>query len=167
MIPPVTPAVLHMDETMRMAHLGCVVAAVWLDAPTLPQMQTFASHSRRVSKREDGSFLFNLVVDGTPSFDSRVREEANKLTLEGVNRRGAAHVILVEGFRGAAVRAFLSSLLMINKPKTPTKVVGDVPSATGFACECLGGGRVESDSRLLARFIEWSVSRQGEWPPPW
>jgi hypothetical protein len=167
MIPPVTPAVLHMDETMRMAHFGCVVGVVWLDAPRLTQMQTFASHSRRVSKQHDGSFLFNLIVDGTPSFDSKVREEAHKLTVEGVNRRGAAHVILVEGFRGAAVRAFLGSMLMLNKPKTPTKVVADVHSATAFACECLGGGRVESDSRTLVRFVEWAVSREGEWPRPW
>lgn len=149
-----------------MAHLGCVVGATWLDAPTAAQMNVFAVNSRRVSAVHQGSLLFNIVVDGTPSFDPRVREEAAKLTAEGVNRRGAAHVILVEGFRGAAVRAFLSSLLVINRPKTPTAVVADVHAAVKHACTCLGGSRPESDSRLLTHFIEWCASREGEWPPP-
>lgn len=162
-----TPVVLYQDETMRMSHLGCVVGTTWLDAPTLPQMQMFASHARRVSQQFDGSFLFNMVIDGTPSFDGRVRDEAAKLTAEGVNRRGAAHVILVGGFRGAAVRAFLGGLLVINKPAIPTKVFADAPSAVAYACTCLGGSRPESDSRMLAKFIEWSVSREGTWPPVW
>lgn len=150
-----------------MAHLGCVVASVWLDAPSYPQMQTFGVIARRVSAIHDGSYLFNLVIDGTPSFDPRVREEAARLTAEGVNRRGACHVILVDGFRGAATRAFLASLLMINKPKTPAKVVADVQSAVSHACSCLGGGRPEADSRLLMKYIGWATSRDGTWPPPW
>lgn len=161
------PIVLHIEEKHRMAQLGCVVACVWLDAPTYPQMQTFASVARRAAAQNQGSYLFNLVIDGTPSFDPRVREEAQRLTAEGVNRRGACHVILVDGFRGAATRAFLSSLLMLNKPKTPAKVVADVASAVQHACTCLGGGRPEADSRLLTRFVEWSIARGPSWPPPW
>lgn len=161
------PTVLHHEGTHRMALLGCVVASVWLDAPTYPQMQTFATHARRAAAAHQGTYLFNLVIDGTPSFDNRVREEAARLTAEGVNRRGACHVILVDGFRGAATRAFLSSLLMLNKPKTPAKVVADVPGAIQHACTCLGGGRPEADSRLLTHFVEWAISREGTWPPPW
>lgn len=162
-----TPAVLYQDSTFRMAHYGCVVGAAWLDAPHASQMGMFAMHARRVSAMHEGSFLFNIIVDGTPSFDPKVREEAARLTAEGVNRRGAGHLILVEGFRGAAVRAFLSSLLVINRPKTPTVVVADIPAAVKHACTCLGGARPEADSRELTRFIQWCASREGVWPPPW
>lgn len=160
------PIVLHHDTTFRCAHLGCVVAAVWMDAPKLEQMKIFARHSRAVSRAHDGSALFNLVIDGTPSFDSAVRAEAEALTRESVNRRGALHVILVDGLRGAATRAFLSGLVMLRQSSTPTKVVADVPTALKHMRAFLGD-RPEGDPALLERFVTWSIARPGPWPAPW
>ena len=160
------PIVLHQDATFRLAHLGCLVAAVWLDAPTLEQMKVFARHSRIISRANEGSALFNLIVDGTPSFDSAVRAEAEALSKESVNRRGAVHVILVDGWRGAATRAFLSGIVMLRRSTTPTKVVADAPTALKHMRMFLGA-RPEADPVLLERFVSWSISREGEWPAPW
>jgi hypothetical protein len=162
----VRPTVLYKDATFRMAHLGCVVTATWLDAPKLDQMKTFARNSRIVSHAHDGSALFNLIIDGTPSFDSAVRKEAETIAKESVNRRGAIHAILVDGLRGAATRAFLSGVIMLRSSATPTKVVGDVPAAVKQMRIFLGQ-RPEADPVVLEQFIRWSISREGEWPPSW
>lgn len=160
------PIVLHQDPTFRFAHLGCVIAAVWLDAPTLEQMKTFARHARSVSRANDGSALFNLVIDGTPRFDSAVRAEAEALVKESVNRRGAVHVILVDGLRGAATRAFLSGVTILRPSATPTKVVGDAATALKHMRMFLGA-RPEADPALLERFVAWSIARDPGWPAPW
>lgn len=163
---PMTPTVLYHDPTFRLAHVGCVIAATWLDAPKLEQMKILGRHSRVVSRAHDGSALFNLVIDGTPSFDSAVRAEAETLTKESVNRRGAVHVILVDGWRGAATRAFLSGIVMLRRSSTPTKVVADAPTALKHMRMFLGA-RPEADPALLEHFVTWSISRVGEWPRPW
>lgn len=160
------PNILHEDPTFRFVHLGCVVAAVWLDAPKLDQMKTFARLSRMISRANEGSALFNLIIDGTPSFDAAVRAEAETLAKESVNRRGAVHVILVDGLRGAATRAFLSGIVMLRRSSTPTKVVGDTTSAVKQMRAYLGP-RPEAEPALLERFVAWSIDRDPSWPKPW
>lgn len=168
MLPSVLrPTVLHVEDTFRMVQLGCVIVNVWLDAPTHEQMQVYATTARRLSAHHQGTYLLNVAIDGTPRFDARVRDEAARLTAEAVNARGTCHVVLVAGFRGAATRAFLSSLLLLQRTRSRTTVVADLPAAVQHACGCLGGGRPEADSRLLTRLLEWGVSRSEPWPPPW
>jgi hypothetical protein len=162
----VRPIVLHEDPTFRFAHLGCVVAAVWLNAPTLDQMKTFGRLCRIISRSHEGSSLFNLIIDGTPSFDPAVRAEAETLSKESVNRRGAVHVVLVDGLRGAATRAFLSGIVMLRRSDTPTKVVGDVASGVKHMRVFLAT-RPEADPALLERFVTWAIDRGPSWPPDW
>lgn len=115
--------------------------AVWSDAPTVKQMQAMARAAaahRRAHPR--GAALLNVVRGGTPSFDNAVRDEARRLTSDGHFDVGVAHVVLLGGLVGAAVRAFLSTIVLLGRPKEPTQVFGDANAAIGWLASRFANG---------------------------
>jgi hypothetical protein len=83
-----------------------------------------------------GGVLFNVIISGKPSFSEEVRSEVNRITSDDTLYTAAtAHVILVEGFIGSAVRAFLATALVVSRTKTPNKTFGDLPSAVKWVKE--------------------------------
>jgi hypothetical protein len=126
-------AVVHADETLRLVTAKNLLVAVWSDAPTLTQMQSVgraAAALRRAHPR--GAAMLNVVRGGTPSFSNAVREEARRLTSDGHFTLGVAHVVLLGGLVGATVRAFLSTIVLLGRPKEPTQVFGEAGAALGW-----------------------------------
>ncbi len=146
--------------TCRLSSCRNVLAATWFDAPTGEQMRAF----RRVSgdmQREHaaGTAMFNLIVDGTPRFESGVREEAARLMREKFHRFGAAHVVLVDGLRGAATRAFMTTAILVGRPKAPARVFSAVTPATEQMTEWLASSPVRWTKSELASFVQWAIAR--------
>ncbi len=144
---------VHADSTFRIVTSRNVQVNVWSDAPTLEQMFVFgrtgAAHARQHPR---GTALINLIVSGTPSFTEPVRAEAIKLVKESaIFSLGAAHVILVSGFAGTAVRAFMSTAIMVGRPNRPNKVFGELaPAAAWLAPLLTKGAQPWSSAALMA-----------------
>ena len=127
--------IVHEEGMLRIAYFHNVQINVWSDAPDVQQMR---AHSRFAvsfaSQRGRSTALLNAVIRGTPRFSDGVRDEVVKaMKIRGAFELGVAHLITVEGFAGTATRAFLSTGILLGRPKTQNKVFGD----PGAACEWL------------------------------
>jgi hypothetical protein len=120
---------LARDDTFRLTKVGRVVLATWFDAPTLDQMLQIEAFGRQSGK--DLAFC-NVIVRGRPIFSEEVRRAAIRMVEESCYARGAAHLVLVEGLKGAAVRAFLGMVNLVGKSRTSVGVFGDTPTAARF-----------------------------------
>jgi len=119
---------VYADERVVLNVCDELLIAVWLDAPTVVQMQAFATHGRALERElPGGAVLSNLAVSGTPKFDDRVRRLAAELTADAeLFRIARAHTVLVGGLRGVAVRAFVQTFVLLGRPPRPTKVFSSV-----------------------------------------
>jgi hypothetical protein len=102
----------------------------------------------------DGTGFLNLIVSGTPRFSEEVRNELAEMARQRqVPELGTAHIVAVDGFRGTAVRAFLGTLFILSRPKTPTKVFGNGHDAGRWLAPLLGRGwtpaRIDEVGRTL------------------
>lgn len=129
--------IVYEDDSCRQGYVGPVHVVGWFDAPTLEQMQAYGVHSQALSRRLPLTGLMNLIVRGRARFDPAVRAEAKRLTERGVHRGGTAHVILAPGLAGSAVRAFMSTTVLLGRPKNPTKVFDEVRAGAGWLAERL------------------------------
>src|SRR5206468_3120962 len=91
-----------------------------------------------------GAALANVIVAGTPRFSDDVRSEGIAIARHRTFRRGSCHLILVGGLGGAAVRAFMSMVLLVGmkalgKGAARTKVFGEIGAAATWTRELLGG----------------------------
>lgn len=140
----IPPSVVHQQDTLRIVTAGNLVIASWFDAPTLEQMRAFRRASQALKQRHpEGTAMVNLIVTGTPRFSAEVREEAALQQKDALHNLGAAHVILVGGLVGTAVRGFLGTMILLGRSKNPTRVFGDVAPASAWLLERLKNGPVE------------------------
>lgn len=130
-------AIVHEEGMLRIATFQNIQINVWSDAPDVAQMRAFSRYAQSFShSRGKHTALLNAVIRGTPRFSEGVRDEVVKaMRLRGVFKLGAAHLITVPGFPGTATRAFLSTAILIGRPKTPTKVFGDPTEACEWIAE--------------------------------
>lgn len=141
-------AVLYEDPTLRVAGHEHLFLAVWTDAPTGEQMRELGRQSRAFqAERGPQTAMWDAIIGGKPAFSSEVREAAAELTADHeLFPIGTAHVITLEGLRGSATRAFLTTATLLGRPKHPTRVFGDAATAAEWLSEALGWER----NRLLA-----------------
>ncbi len=138
------------EGTLRITQQRNVAVAAWRDAPTVAQFRVFEREGRAMTRRyPKGAALFNVVLSGKPDFSSEVRAETARINgLGDIFVLGAAHVILVTGLVGAAVRAYLSTSMLVTRPVTPTKVFGEKRPAAEWLLE-----------RLTTSGETWSVDQ--------
>jgi hypothetical protein len=132
--------VLHDEPRFGLVGCGNLRAAIWRDAPTLPQVQALRDASLAYAERwPQGTGFVNLIVSGTPRFTDDVRSELAAL---GRNRKlrtlATAHIVAVAGFRGTATRAFLGTLFILARAKIPIKVFASAADAGPWMAPLLG-----------------------------
>ncbi len=118
---------------------------------------------KKVSSKYKGkSALFNVIISGKPSFSEEVRNEVNRITSDDTLFSAAsAHVILVEGFIGSAVRAFLATALVVSRTKTPNKTFNDVDLAAKWVKERLEASNTETWAEAdLVAFVKYTTARK-------
>jgi hypothetical protein len=123
---------LARDDTFRLTKVGRVVLATWFDAPTLDQMLQIEAFGRQHGK--DLAFC-NVIVRGRPIFSEEVRRTAIRMVVDSCYARGAAHLVLVEGLKGAAVRGFLGMVNLVGKARANVRVFSEIPTAARFLAE--------------------------------
>jgi hypothetical protein len=119
--------ILHEESMLRIAAFRNVLINVWSDAPDVAQMRAYGRVAQQFgAARPRSTALLNAVIRGTPVFPEPVRDEVTKvMRMRGVFRLGAAHLIAVGGLPGTATRAFLSTAILLGRPKNPSKVFSD------------------------------------------
>jgi hypothetical protein len=90
------------------------------------RMETVA----REIERPHPAMLLNIAFSGRPNLDEEVRrlsmEYTGDATLFGLAR---AHVVLMSGLGGTAVRAFMATFILMGRPPRPTKVFSGIDDA--------------------------------------
>ncbi len=126
----------HEEDMLRIASFRNVLMPVWRDAPDVHQVRAYARVAQHFgATRPKSTAMLNAIVRGTPRFPEPVRDEVVKvMKMRGVFRLGVAHLITVGGLSGTATRAFMSTAILLGRPKAPSKVFSDPKEA----CEWLG-----------------------------
>lgn len=142
---------------------------VWTDAPDVASMRAFTRVAQAFTlARPKRTALFNAVISGTPRFSEGVRDEVVKaMKIRGAFRLGAAHLIAVGGLAGTATRAFLSTAILVGRPKTPTKVFGQAKETCEWLTERAAGAPEHwTVTELLDAYNEALAPRRTTTPPP-
>jgi hypothetical protein len=79
-------------------------------------------------------------VQGTPSFSDETRLEAERFASDPkIFELGVAHVILIPGLGGTAVKAFINTILLVARPPAPAKAFDNLPAAVDWMLPKLQG----------------------------
>jgi hypothetical protein len=152
------------NETARIAIERNVVVAAWFQEPRVPlELREMERAGKKVSSKYKGkSALFNVILSGKPSFSEEVRNEVNRITSDDTLFTAAtAHVILVEGFVGSAVRAFLATALVISRTKTPNKTFNEIDLAAKWVKERLEAEKMDGWTEAdLVTFVKYTTARK-------
>lgn len=147
---------LFADERLLVAYAPEVVICGWRDAPTEVQMRAMAEHGRRIEQAHGPAALLNIAFSGVPKFSDEVRSLATQYTRDPtLFARCRAHVVIIGGFRGAAVMAFINTFLLLGHPPRPTKVFRAIPPAIDFVAQHVSLG----DAELAAAVedVRWRI----------
>ena len=153
---------VHTDSTLRIVTARNVQVNVWSNAPEIEQLRVFSrvgvAQARQYAR---GTALLNLVLGGTPSFSEPVRNETIRMMKQtDLFSLGSAHVIVVGGFTGTAVRAFMSTTILISRPRRPNKVFGEPEAAAAWLAPLLARGTEPWSQAKLAALMEQVVKTE-------
>jgi len=127
----VQPSPLFRDDRVALYGLEHLFFAVWEDAPRMEQMRALAEHGRRFEEAHGPLALMNIAAAGTPKFPDDVRRIAAEFTADpSLFQLARAHVILMTGFVGVAVRAFINTFILLGKPPRPTRMLPSIEAAS-------------------------------------
>lgn len=123
--------ILHEDATWRLATRKNLALSVWTGAPSAGQIRTFHRHAERFSHNHSaGQLLCSIVLRGAPDFSQETRTELAKMVRDNkIFSLGSAHLILLGGLAGTAVRTFLNTVVLIAKPTAPLRVFAEKGAA--------------------------------------
>jgi len=158
----------YEDPVIRIVTHENLVAAGWFDAPSMDQMRALDRALTSMRRRHKKLAFVNVIVEGTPRFSKEVSDEASRQTQAGDGTDLASvHLILVGGLVGAAVRAFMGTVILVSRPKSPTKVMSDPKEAARFLALHLGAGghRPWSEAEVLS-VIEMARAKERALSPP-
>jgi len=147
------PEIAHEEGIFRITKERNVAVAAWRDAPSVAQMRAFERVGLAMSRAHPaGTALFNVVLSGTPNFSNELRDETTRISArKDMFTLATAHLVLVEGFVGVAVRAFLTTSMLLGKTSTPTKVFGKKDLAVDWVHGLLDPtGKTWTKEQLLA-----------------
>ncbi len=140
-------AIVHEEAMLRVASFQNVLITVWSDAPDVRQVRMYAKIAQQFgAARPRSTALLNAIIRGKPIFPEPVRDEVVKvMKMRGVFKLGVAHLITVAGLAGSATRAFMSTAILLGRPKAPSKVFGEPREA----CEWLAPRAATAAEPLL------------------
>ena len=131
----------YADETLRVVTDRRLCVIRWLDSPAarhFPEVTSAFAHA--VDGSGQGVGLFN-VVDARgklPRFTDEIRRAAGDMTRAVTPASaGAAHVILLDGLSGVAVRMFLSTLTLLSRGTTPTTIHSSLDEGVAWLARVL------------------------------
>lgn len=147
---------LYADERLLIAYAHESVICGWRDAPTAVQMRAMAEQGRRMADAHGPVALVNVAFSGVPRFSDEVRSLAAEYTRDAtLFARSRAHVVMIAGFRGAAVMAFINTFLLLGRPPRPTKVFRAIAPAIAFTAQHVTNS--EADLAAAIEEVRWRI----------
>lgn len=126
--------IAYEDDVLVMARVDGLGLVGWRDAPRLEHIHQWHDLGRELARSHPGaSACLDVVLRGTPRFTEEVRHASQALASDPrIFPNGFAHVVLVGGLPGSAVRAFINTVILVARPPVPAKVFGEVRSAAAW-----------------------------------
>jgi len=158
--------IVHDDHVLRLGLCRNVVIPAWFNPPTVAHVRAMGRAIDNLARRHGPDFgMFDVIVEGTPKFSDDVRHELGKLVADPKSQgHGAAHVLVLPGFAGVAVRAFLSTIFLVSRGASPNKVFAELRAGAAWLAPRLSTGREAwTTDEILAAQAE--VTRLHERPP--
>lgn len=142
---------LHQDDSLRLCASERLFISVFRDVPRIEQVRTLgrvvSEHLTQLAGQKQ--VYINIVTDGIPKFTDEVRQELTAVAQRfSAEREAVAHAILTSGLAGTTVRTFTSTMLLLARPKAPTKVFSTLDEAVAWLLPHLGPGW--NHARLLS-----------------
>lgn len=130
------------DGVLRLGVDRNLMVVGWTDSPEADHLRALGAAAQKLARSyPKGSALLDVLIRGTPKFHDRVREETVKVIHDPGNfTLGVGHLILVEGLAGAAIRAFLSTAMLMGRGHRPRKVFADPRDAAAWLARNLSLG---------------------------
>jgi hypothetical protein len=125
---------VSFDAGHAIAVQGGVLITIWSGEMRAAAVRQAATESRRLTDARPGALSFlNMIVRGTPVPGEDVRAEFQKMIRQGPGAlRCTAIVAEGGGFHGSAVRAVVTGITMVVRPKFPMKVHASVAEAAAW-----------------------------------
>jgi hypothetical protein len=144
------------DERSVMAVARNVAFVGWRGTPTAAGVRTWQRLAQRLAaKHPGGTACFDIVVAGTPNMSDDVRRAATDLAGDpNLFTLGVAHVLLMPGLAGTAVRAFISTILLIARAPAPQKVFAATEPAAAWLAPRLEDWTVRELERGCAELVD-------------
>lgn len=117
-----------------MIQSGNLALVGWRGAPNYEDVIAWHQLGKSMAREcPEGSACVDLVLGGTPDFSEPVRRAAVKLASDPhIFPYAYAHIIVMPGFAGTAVRSFIQTVITISRTPAPSKVFGDAATATSW-----------------------------------
>jgi hypothetical protein len=125
--------VRHRDEVLTVASERGLCVARWADSPQ-PRHFPIVTAAMRAAAEPRAALLNVVDARGKlPRFNDEVRRAAAEMAraLAPISM-GTAHVLLLDGFTGAAVRMFLSTLTLLARGGPATTVHSSVAEGAAW-----------------------------------
>lgn len=125
--------VLFRDDTFVLGVSGRLMVTAYWDAPHVSQILKITELGVPWNREHEGYTAFmQFIIEGTPRFSSEVRDAAAEISRSKLFRVGTANVVEVGGLRGAATRAFLSTVTLLGRGSTRVQVFADPGEAASW-----------------------------------
>ncbi|MEM9188453.1 MAG: hypothetical protein AAGF12_04730 [Myxococcota bacterium] len=123
------------EEALIIRSLDNLFIATWFDVPSVALLEHLEDIERRQKKRFPSGLGFaNVIVGGgLPRFDSELLAKVKAMSVaDDELDLVTTHCILMEGLAASAVRAFLSTAVLMSRPQVPLKVCSNLAQAGLF-----------------------------------
>lgn len=123
--------VLFHDDTFVLGVSGRLMVTAYWDAPHVSQILKITELAIPWNQEHERRTAFmQFIIEGTPRFSSEVRDAAAEISRSRLFRLGTASVVEVGGLRGAATRAFLSTVTLLGRGTKRVQVFADPREAS-------------------------------------
>jgi hypothetical protein len=150
--------IVHDDASLRLGVSRNLLVPVWLGSPEVVHMRILGRALHGIVGRYGASFAwFDVIVSGKPVFSDAVRDELVKILKDPRHQALAtAHVVMIPGLTGAAVRAFLSTVSLLGRVRWPDKTFSEPRVASQWIAPILNqnGREAWSSDQVLAAQAE-------------
>jgi hypothetical protein len=144
-----------------MIQSGNLALIGWRDTPNYEDVIAWHQFGKALAREfPEGSACIDLVIRGTPNFSDDVRRASVKMAADPhVFPLAYAHIIVLPGFAGTAVRSFIQTVITLSRTPSPSKVFGDAKSASVWLAPKMRPVMEEAAVEKTMREFEATLSR--------
>jgi hypothetical protein len=150
--------VVYSDEGCAFSTWRNVMIAYFRESATVERMRGFRQTQRELSKQADpvGCVIVSALHGSAKMEISEDTRSAIVDAIKAYEDRDlcVSVVIEVRGFLGTTVRALVSGLILVARPKYPMKIFGEQEDGARWLFDKMYRGRPGGDTRALMAAIE-------------